>query len=84
MNSDDNQSNYPMHRVMASQPTRMWINQPSTLQEHHKLHGQNVLTVPPIIHPANGRGDYIEVFFTEGDVISMNFPVLALSPGWKD
>lgn len=22
---------------------RMWVNQPSTLQEWHKLHGQNVL-----------------------------------------
>lgn len=54
---------------------RMWINQPSTLQAHHGLHGQNVL--------ATREGDVWRVYFLSGDVISMQLPINALSKGWK-
>jgi len=51
---------------------RKWINQPSTLQQYHKYHGKNVL------YDATAE----EVWFTEGDVISMQIDPLALSDGW--
>lgn len=57
---------------------RMWINQPSTLQDHHHLHGTNVLAVP------SQFGDkYKQVYFLSGPVISQEMPVLALSAGWN-
>lgn len=49
---------------------RMWINQPSTLQPLHHLHGTNVLAV--------GR----RVYFLSGPVISMMVPERVLSRGW--
>lgn len=55
---------------------RMWINQPSTLQPFHKLHGSNVLALPD-------GGDFVRVYFVSGDVISQLIPKLALSKGWK-
>lgn len=51
--------------------TRMWINQPSTLQPLHHLHGTNVL--------AQGT----RVWFLAGDVISMEVPPNVLSKGWR-
>ena len=57
---------------------RMWINQPSTQQPHHPMHGTNVLTrgVP------NDRG-IVRVYLLAGDVISMNVMFNSLSKGWK-
>jgi hypothetical protein len=56
--------------------TRMWVNQPSTLQAHHKLHGVNVLAAPEL-------GDTVRVYFTSGDVVSQQMSKAALSKGWK-
>ena len=53
---------------------RKWINQPSTLQPYHKLHGVRVLFDP----------DNNIVYFTEGAVISQQIDPLALSDGWPD
>lgn len=57
---------------------RMWFNQPSKLQEYHNLHGTNVLV--------NFEGGYgpnsAEVFFLEGETISMIMDTICLSPGW--
>lgn len=55
---------------------RMWVNQPSTLQPLHTLHGTNVLA-----HPEHG--DTWRIYFTTGPVISQQAPRLALSPGWR-
>ena len=55
---------------------RMWINQPSTLQPHHKLHGANVLAQPE-------QDGFARVWFTSGPTISMEISVLALSEGWR-
>ena len=55
--------------------TRMWINQPSTLQAHHELHGTLVLA----------ERDYDStwrVFFLAGDIVSQQLPADALSGGW--
>jgi hypothetical protein len=52
---------------------RKWINQPSTLQPFHKLHGMNVLYDP----------DEERVYFTSGDVISQQIDPIALSDGWS-
>ena len=49
---------------------RMWINQPSTLQPLHELHGVRVL--------ADGN----RVWFLDGDVVSMEVPPRTLSKGW--
>lgn len=57
---------------------RMWINQPSTLQPLHHMHGTNVLA------GREYRADNaVTVYLLEGDVVSMYVPSLALSPGWR-
>jgi hypothetical protein len=54
---------------------RMWINQPSTLQPLHKLHGTNVLAIP--------EGNGYVIYFLSGDTISMQASRNWLSLGWK-
>lgn len=57
---------------------RMWINQPSTLQPDHKLHGRNVL--------ADDKNDYtpgyVIIYFVDGSVESQVIARLSLSKGW--
>lgn len=60
-----------------SKPIRMWINQPSTLQPLHKLHGTNVLAID-----CNYNDRLKEIYFLQGDTISMLAPKLSLSLGW--
>lgn len=55
---------------------RMWINQPSTLQPLHHLHGTNVLA-----HIEEGVGTTI--YFLSGEVVSMMVRNNVLSKGWK-
>lgn len=56
---------------------RMWINQPSRYQLHHKLHGTNVLA------DFNDVSDgIIRIYFTSGDVVSQNIQLSSLSRGW--
>lgn len=62
---------------MVNHLKRMWINQPSTSQPHHKLHGTNVLAGKSVY----GEG-FAEIFFLSGPVISMEISTLALSEGW--
>ncbi len=54
---------------------RMWINQPSTLQEFHSLHGTNVL-----VDLEDSGGPCI--YFLSGAVISMLVNPGILSAGW--
>lgn len=56
--------------------TRMWINQPSSLQPLHHLHATNVLAQPD-------TGRTARVWFLSGDVVSQQVPREALSPGWR-
>lgn len=56
---------------------RYWINQPSTLQECHKMHRSNVLC-----DVSNSFGSCVTVYFTEGDIVSALIPRNALSKGW--
>jgi hypothetical protein len=60
---------------MGSDITRMWINQPSTLQPYHYLDGQRVLAVHE--YDATYR-----VYFLTGDIVSQQIDGSALSPGW--
>lgn len=55
---------------------RMWINQPSTLQPHHKLHGVNVLF--------DTESPDTVVYFLTGPVICQQVQKIALSPGWRE
>lgn len=55
---------------------RMWINQPSTLQTLHHLHGTNVLA-------CHEYDDTWRVYFLNGNLISMQVSFLWLSEGWK-
>lgn len=55
---------------------RMWINQPSTLQPLHKLHGERVLAI-------NENGSW-RVYFLRGNVVSMMVPDNTLSGGWNE
>lgn len=54
----------------------MWINQPSTLNPHHDLHGTNVLAQLEYGHT-------YRVYFLSGDVVSQQLPQQALSEGWR-
>lgn len=51
---------------------RAWINQPSTLQPLHDLHGQHCIAVD------YGDGD-VTIYFTEGAVHSMLVSNLCIS-----
>lgn len=54
---------------------RMWINQPSSLQLLHALHGTRVLAVH--------ESELIWcIYFLSGDIISMQVHQLVLSEGW--
>jgi len=57
---------------------RMWINQPSSFQLLHRLHGANVIAQPPYRHDKT-----VTVYFTEGDVVSMLVPKECLTRGWN-
>lgn len=54
----------------------MWINQPSTAQPFHRLHGVRVLA------EENTRYPETLVYFLDGPVTSQGVPRLALSEGW--
>jgi hypothetical protein len=57
---------------------RAWINQPSTLQQHHKLHGKRVLA---ILYDDDKNG--ADIYFTEnGPMHSMSIQRNALAFGW--
>lgn len=56
-------------------PKRMWVNQPSTLDPLHDLHGTNVLSV------LEREGVY-RIYFLAGPVISQEASSLCLSNGW--
>lgn len=56
---------------------RMWINQPSSLQTFHKLHGTCVLAVPECV------GKH-RIYFLSGDVLSQQVGTEVLSKGWPD
>lgn len=56
---------------------RYWINASSTLQAAHKFHGTNVIGPMPL------SDEFITVYPTAGDVMSLRVSRLALSPGWR-
>lgn len=61
---------------MANALTRMWIDQPSTLQPHHALHGTNVLA-------EHEFGDTMRIYFLSGAVSNQQISKMALSAGWQ-
>ena len=61
---------------MPNTPFRAWINQPSTLQPLHHLHGTNVLAV-------HEYGSTFRIYFLSGDCISQQADRLCLSIGWR-
>lgn len=62
---------------MPKELTRMWINQPSTLQALHALNGTNVLAY----HEYNNT---MRIYFLSGNIVSQQCSILALSKGWLD
>lgn len=56
----------------------MWINQPSSLQPHHKLHGINVLAIQEGII----GGGVHRIYFLSGETISQQIHSRALCEGW--
>lgn len=56
--------------------TRMWINQPSTLEPLHALHGTNVLAIAE--NPTTTR-----IYFLSGNIISQQVSPRCLSEGWR-
>lgn len=61
---------------MANDLRRMWVNQPSTLQPYHALHGINVLAQPEY-------GSTMRIWFLSGDCVSQQICRSALSDGWQ-
>ncbi len=60
---------------------RMWINQPSTQQPDHDLHGQLVL----IAEAELTSGDrVVRAWFAHGDTVSQQVFRMSLSNGWPD
>lgn len=59
---------------MPKKIRRAWINQPSSLQCHHNLNGENVLVV-------DTKEKTVDIYFTRGNVISMRIPRNCLSIG---
>jgi hypothetical protein len=55
---------------------RMWINQPSTLQQYRGFHGLNVLAVYE-------AGELDRIFFLSGAIVNQQIDPAALSPGWR-
>lgn len=55
---------------------RMWINQPSTLQTYHSLHGKRVFAT----HLKDGK--LTTIYFLEGPIVSQMIDPIALSEGW--
>jgi hypothetical protein len=53
---------------MKGEIKRYWINQPSTMQPLHHLHGTNVLAIYEYY------GSTSKVYFLSGEVISMQVP----------
>jgi hypothetical protein len=54
-------------------PQRMWINQPSTLQPHHNLHGKRCIAILE-------EGErFVRVCFTDGPIHSMMMDRVCLS-----
>jgi hypothetical protein len=53
-------------------PYRAWINQPSTLQPYHHLHGKRCIVTHRMDLTAT-------VYFTEGELISTTIPAMCLS-----
>jgi hypothetical protein len=62
---------------------RMWVNQPSTLQQHHDLHGTNVLAQFARVGKSPDFDTFI-VYFLSGDVENCEMFRRSLSDGWKD
>ncbi len=61
---------------MSFKIERMWINQPSTLQPLHSLHGKNVLAVKE-------SENMYRIYFLSGNTISIRAHSNTLSLGWK-
>jgi hypothetical protein len=58
---------------------RAWINQPSTAQPDHHLHGFNVL----VDASESQFSASVKVYFLSGSVVSQECLRLSLSLGWK-
>lgn len=63
---------------------RMRVDQPSTTQDWHHLHGLNVLAVPYNAVPATQYPLYWRIYFLSGPVESQVIPGRALSKGWNE
>jgi len=57
---------------------RYWINQPSTLQPDHNLHGRKVLA------NKDTKLKFTDVYFIDGPVIRQFVNTSSLSPGWNN
>lgn len=66
-----------MNEKPSNSMSRMWVNQPSTLQPLHEMHGVRVLACPDTDRTARA-------YFLSGDVIDMQVPREALSEGWPE
>jgi hypothetical protein len=62
---------------LGKYPVRAWVNQPSTFQQYHDLHGKKVLAVL-------AREGTARIYFLEGNTIDQEIDPIALSEGWPE
>lgn len=63
--------------IMNAEIIRYWINQPSTLDSFHNLHGVNVLGTKE-------TDRIMRIYFLNGSIISQQIPSECLSIGWNN
>jgi len=61
-----------MDKLSRGRPVRVFINQPSTLQPHHDIHGKVGIAIPE-------DGEVLDIHFCEGSIHSMRIHKSALS-----
>jgi hypothetical protein len=57
-----------------TRPYRAWINQPSSTQPHHAMHGRVCIAINDPKVPGTA-----DIYFTDGGVISMRVDTMVLS-----
>jgi hypothetical protein len=62
------------------QAYRVWVNQPSTLQPDHNIHGAlGIALEDPNVHP-----DCVDVYWVKGEAICSRMLRASLSRGWPE
>lgn len=68
-----------MSKFDWSRPQRVWVNQPSTLQDDHQYHGRSGIAV--LESQDTPESPFATLYFASGPITSTRIAKLSLSPG---